>query len=137
MTTDASKLYLLQASGTSPAGGAGLGDGDAEYMDFGATDNGGNDGEGCTDFGLGVDEVRLANCNRANMMIPHRKNWWGTVGVDGNTTTKARSPSYRNDHIYYMLYLGTGKPISFVYLDGGYADNMPPGDVLVRIFPLP
>ena len=144
-TTDATKLYLLQASGTAPTGAAGLGDGDAEYMDFGSTNslanpyplfNGYNDGEACADFGLGVDELTVGHCH-VNTMCLHRKNWWGTVGVAPNTTTMYTSPTYRNDHVYYMIYPGTGKPISFMYFDSGYGDNNPPFDVLARVFPLP
>jgi hypothetical protein len=136
--TDASKIYLLQASGTAPVGAAALGDGDAEYMDFGPDVgvNGFNDGEACADFGLGVDELTVGHC-RNNAMCLHRKNWWGTVGVDKNTTAMFDSPTYRNDHIYYMIYPGTGKPLSFLYFDSGYGDNKPPFDVLVRIFAMP
>jgi hypothetical protein len=136
--TDANKLYLLQASGTGPVGAAGLGDGDAEYMDFGAdvTVNGFNDGEACADFGLGVDELMVGHCSNNNLCL-HRKNWWGTVGIDARTTTQFDSPSYRNDHIYYLVYPGTGKPISFLYFDSGYGDNKPASDVLVRVFPMP
>jgi hypothetical protein len=135
--TDATKLYLLQASGTAPVGAAGLGDGDAEYMDFGGDVrfNGFNDGESCADFGIGVDELMVSHCH-VNPMCVHRKNWWGTVGVDTNTTMMYNSPTYRNDHIYYMVYAGTGKPISFVYFDSGYGDNQH-FDVMVRIFPMP
>jgi len=137
-TTDASKIYLLQASGTASVGAAGLGDGDAEYMDFGADANfnGFNDGEACADFGLGVDELMVSHCRNNNMCV-HRKNWWGTVGVAPNTTTMYNSPTYRNDHIYYMIYEGTGKPISFLYFDSGYGDNKPPYDVMARIFFMP
>src|SRR5579859_2008841 len=64
-TTDPTKLYLLQASGTAPVGAAGLGDGDAEFMDFGdnVSVNGYNDGESCADFGLGVDETTVSHCH--------------------------------------------------------------------------
>jgi hypothetical protein len=142
--TDATKLYLLQASGTGPTGAAGLGDGDAEYMDFGSSNNpsdpyplfnGYNDGESCADFGIGVDELTVSHCH-VNTTCIHRKNWWGTVGIDANTNTMYTSPTYRNDHVYYMIHPGTGKPISFVYFDSGYGDNKP-FDVMVRIFPVP
>jgi hypothetical protein len=142
--TDAAKLYLLQASGTGPTGAAGLGDGDAEYMDFGASDdptapyplfNGYNDGEACADFGIGVDELTVGHC-KVNATCNHRKNWWGTVGIAADANTMYTSPTYRNDHVYYMLYPGTGKPISFVYFDSGYGDNKP-FDVMVRVFPVP
>jgi hypothetical protein len=142
--TNAGKMYLLQASGTAPTGSADLGDGDAEYMSFGSVNdataayplfNGYNDGEACADFGLGVDELTVSHCHMNTMCI-HRKNWWGTVGIARNSTTTYSSPTYRNDHVYYMIYAGTGKPISFVYFDSGYGDNQP-FDILARIFPLP
>jgi hypothetical protein len=138
-TTEANTMYLIQASGTAPVGAGALGDGDAEYMDFGAdfTVNGFNDGEACTDFGLGVDELMVSHCGNNNTCI-HRKNWWGTVGVDASmTTARFNSPTYRNDHIYYLLYTGTGKPVSFLYFDSGYGDNQPAASVLARVFALP
>lgn len=136
-TTDASKLYLLQASGTAPTGAAGLGDGDAEFMDFGdnVSVNGYNDGESCADFGLGVNETTVTHCH-VNTTNIHRKWWWGTVGIAPGTTQTFSSPFYRNDHIYYMIFPGTGKPLSYVYFDSGYGDNQN-FDVMVRTFPLP
>jgi hypothetical protein len=146
-TTDASKLYLLQASGTAPTGAASIGDGDAEYMDFGPvndptlmypTYNGYNDGEACADFGLGVDEFMPTHCGMNNVCV-HRKWWWGTVGIAPGLITVggAFTPTYRNDHIYYMIYPGTGKPIGFGYFDSGYGDNKPPEAVLAMVYPLP
>jgi hypothetical protein len=145
LTTDVNALYLLQASGTAPTGAASLGDGDAEYMDFGPTNdpslpypqfNGYNDGESCADFGLGVDELMVAHC-KVNTMCTHRKWWWGTVGVAPGSSGMYTSPTYRNDHVYYMIYPGTGKPVSFLYFDSGYGDNKPPFDVLAAVYPLP
>jgi hypothetical protein len=132
---DANKIYLLQASGTAPTGAAGLGDGDAEYMDFGANEtvNGYNDGEACADFGLGVDELMPMHCSTNSMCI-HRKNWWATVGIAGNRGQY--SPTYRNDHVYYMVYPGTGKPVTYVYFDSGYGDNKD-YDVLSIVYPMP
>ena len=46
------------------------------------------------------------------------------------------SPGFRNDHVYYMVYPGTGKPIQINYFDSGYGDNMD-HDVMLVIFPMP
>jgi hypothetical protein len=149
-TTDANKMYLLQASGTAPTGAACIGDGDAEYMDFcqindptllGTMYNGYNDGEACADFGLGVDEFMPTRCSNNNLCV-HRKWWWGTVGIAPGTTMVTGmyplfTPTYRNDHIYYMIYPGTGKPIGFGYFDSGYGDNKPAEAVLAMVYPLP
>jgi hypothetical protein len=151
-TSDINKLYLLQASGTAPTGAACIGDGDAEYMDFCQINdptllgsgqyNGYNDGESCADFGLGVDEFMPTHCSGQNNVCIHRKWWWGTVGISPGTTMVTGmyplfTPTYRNDHIYYMIYPGTGKPIGFGYFDSGYGDNKPAEAVLGMVYPLP
>jgi hypothetical protein len=131
VTTEAGAIYLLQASGAATVGGGGLQLGDAEYDDFAATPggNGFNDGESCADFGIGVDELTVSHCG-GDRVVP-RKNWWGMTGVDRMTTP------YRNDHVYYMVYAGTGKPISYTYFDSGYGDNSHTQALTVQLFPMP
>lgn len=112
-----SSVYLLQCAGQGKVGGGGLGMGDAEYMDYRADGTGKEDiGDGNTDYGLGVDEADLSKTPR--------KNWWGL---------------WRQDHIYYMLYTGTGNPITFMYYDvkGGYGDNSPTAKLSVSVFAAP
>jgi hypothetical protein len=113
---ESNAVYLLQASGGVPCGGGGTGLGDAEYDDWGATGAGANNDDGPTDFGIGVDEMTT------NTGGGLRKNWWGP---------------YRNDHIYFMIYTGTGNPISFLYFDSNYGDNSPTDTLTVGIFPAP
>jgi hypothetical protein len=36
-----------------------------------------------------------------------------------------------------MVYVGTGKPIQFVYIDSGYGDNSPTDALSVKLFELP
>jgi hypothetical protein len=105
MATKAGVVYLLQCQGQGPVGGAGLAAGDADWMDYAANGNGKVDiGDANTDYGLGVDEpfVGAANTNTP------RKRWWG---------------QWRQDHVYYMLFSGSGNPIEFDYYDVGYGDN--------------
>jgi hypothetical protein len=113
LTGDSSAIYLLQASGAGIAGGNGLGMGDAEYDDWSAT-GGANNNDGKCDFGIGVDETDI--CQGPRMR------WWGP---------------YRNDHVYYMLYAGTGSPISFLYFDSAYGDNSAIDTMTINIFPTP
>jgi len=109
-------VYLLQASGGVRCGGGGLTLGDADYDDWGATGAGANNDDGPCDFGVGVDEASMNTC--AGL----RAHWWGP---------------YRNDHIYSMLYTGTGKPIPFLYFDSGYGDNTATDAITVNVFPAP
>jgi hypothetical protein len=108
-------VYLLQCGGQGPVGGGGIGDGDADWMDYAADGAGKVDiGDAHTDYGLGVDEpfVGAANTNSP------RKRWWG---------------QWRMDHTYYMLFAGTGSPIEFNYYDSGYADNSTTVMLTVRL----
>ena len=115
MTTSNSMVYLLQASGSGKVGGGGLGRGDAEYMDYKADGSGAEDiGDHNIDYGLGVDE--------ADPRKSPRQNWWGP---------------FRLDHIYYMLFVGTGQPIHFHYYDSVYSDNSPTDRLTVNVFPVP
>jgi hypothetical protein len=102
-------VYLLRANGESQVGGAGS-NGDADFDDYGPTSTNANQGEGGADFGICVDE----GCTAL------RKLKWGP---------------YRKDHDYYMLYAGTGMPITFAYCDTGFGDNK--GSVPVDIYELP
>jgi hypothetical protein len=113
---ESNAVYLLQASGAVRCGGGGLTLGDADYDDWGATGAGANNDDGPCDFGVGVDEASMNTC--AGL----RAHWWGP---------------YRNDHIYFMLYTGTGKPISFLYFDSGYGDNTATDTITVSVFPAP
>ena len=115
MTASRQMVYLLQASGSGKVGGGGLGHGDAEYMDYKADGSGAEDiGEQNIDYGLGVDET--------DPRKTPRQNWWGP---------------FRQDHIYYMLYAGTGQPIHFHYYDSVYSDNSPSDRLTVNVFPVP
>ena len=117
LTTHPSAVYLLQASGSGRVGGGGLGQGDAEYMDYKADGTGRVDiGDAHTDYGLGVDE---ADQGRS----PRRRKWG----------------AWRKDHTYYMLFAGTGSPIHFFFYDvkGGYGDNSPTDALMVKVFPVP
>ncbi len=105
VTTSAVTTYLLQSDGQAPCGSGGTGNGDADYMDYAADGTGKVDiGDANTDYGTGVDEPFVGN---ANSNTP-RKRWWG---------------QWRKDHIYYMLFAGTGNPIQFDYYDSNYGDN--------------
>lgn len=116
-------VFLLEASGAAKAGGGGLSMGDADYMDWAADGNGHNDGELNVDFGLGVDDVNVGQAGPMNgATYGHRLHWWG---------------EYRNDHVYYMLYTGTGSPISLLYWDTGYADNSTVDTLTFRVFAVP
>lgn len=115
MTTTSSVVYLLQASGSGKVGGANLGLGDADWMDWNADGVGKEDiGDQNIDYGLGVDE--------SNPAVTPRQHWWGP---------------WRKDHIYYLLFAGTGNPISFTYYDAGYGDNSTTDKLTVQIFAVP
>jgi hypothetical protein len=117
LTTRKSSVYLLQAIGQARVGGGGLGQGDAEYMDYRADGVGQVDvGDGNTDYGIGVDEADLSK-------TPHAL-WWGP---------------WRQDHTYDLLFAGTGKPIQFMFydVDGGYGDNSPTEALTVKVYALP
>jgi len=127
VATDATAIYLLQASAVAQVSRGTITPdrqhmGDAEYMDWPADGTRFNDGECGADFGIGVDEVAGPAPCTSGATYTHRKNWWGP---------------YRNDHVYYMLYGGTGKPISFLYYDSGYGDNSMTDTVTVRMFQVP
>jgi hypothetical protein len=111
-------VYLLQCAGELQVGGPGN-LGDAEFDDYRPDGTGWNEGEGGVDFGVGVDEP--------------------VIGM-GHTPRKYKWGPYRKDHVYYMLYAGTGKPIVFNYHDTGgrtgrYNDNA--GSLPVKIFAVP
>jgi hypothetical protein len=109
-------IYLLCCAGQGPVGGAGLGYGDAEYCDYTATGSGVEDvGDESIDYGIGVDDTNVTST------IP-RSYWWGP---------------WRLDHTYYMLYAGTGKPISFLYFDSNYGDNSTTIKLTVRLYGAP
>jgi hypothetical protein len=115
MTTSADTVYLLQCSGSGKVGGGGLGQGDADYMDYKADGSGKVDvGDGNVDYGLGVDEMDIHKSPR--------QNWWGP---------------WREDHSYFMLFSGTGQPIHFHYYDAGYDDNSKTDRLTVNVFPVP
>lgn len=117
LTTRKSSVYLLQAIGQARVGGGGLGQGDAEYMDYRTDGVGQVDvGDGNTDYGIGVDEADLSK-------TPHAL-WWGP---------------WRQDHTYDLLFAGTGKPIQFMFydVDGGYGDNSPTEALTVKVYALP
>ena len=99
-------------------GGGGLKMGDADYMDWTADGTNKNEGEGGVDFGIGVDEPLVGKGVGPNP----RLRWWGP---------------WRADHIYYMLFVGTGKPISFTYHDTGYGDNSKTDALTVKVFAAP
>lgn len=117
MTTRLGAVYLLQASGSGRVGGGGLGQGDAEYMDYNADGTGQVDiGDLHTDYGLGVDEV--------DQSVSPRLHKWGL---------------WRKDHTYSMLFAGTGRPVHFFFYDvkGGYGDNSKTDTLTVKVFPVP
>jgi hypothetical protein len=115
LRTSNSAVYLLRASGEGKVGGAGVGFGDAEYMDYKADGSGNEDiGDRNIDYGLGVDE--------ADTSKTPRQNWWGP---------------WRQDHIYYILFAGTGQPIHFHYYDSVYSDNSPTDRLMVEVFAVP
>jgi hypothetical protein len=120
-------VYLLQAVGIGRVSrGVVTPDrphmGDAQYMDWPADGSRYNDGECGAEFGIGVDETAGPDPCNGGIVYKHRANWWGP---------------FRNDHIYYMLLAGTGQPISFLYYDSGYGDNIATDTIAVRIFALP
>jgi hypothetical protein len=127
IATNEGAVYLLQASGVGQVSRGTITPnsphmGDAEYMDWPADGSKFNDGECGADFGIGVDEIGgPAPCTGGAVYV-HRTRWWGP---------------YRNDHIYYVLYAGTGKPISFLYYDSGYGDNSMTETITVQVFPAP
>jgi hypothetical protein len=122
MTTEAGKLYVLQAAGAGKVGGGGTHLGDADYMDWAADGTGANEGEAGADFGIGVDETQLKLMPYGPGGYKPRVRWWGP---------------WRMDHTYYMTFVGTGKPIQFLYFDSGYGDNSPTDKLTVKIFDVP
>jgi hypothetical protein len=115
MTPEKGTVYLLQAAGSGKTGGANLGLGDADWMDWSADGTGKEDiGDNNVDYGLGVDE--------ANTAVTPRLRWWGL---------------WRKDHTYYLLYLGGGVPIQFMYYDSGYTDNSATDQLTVQVFAVP
>jgi hypothetical protein len=115
MTTSNGTVYLLQCSGSGKVGGGGLGQGDADYMDYKADGSGKVDvGDHDVDYGLGVDETDINKTPR--------QNWWGP---------------WREDHTYFMLFAGTGQPIHFHYYDVGYGDNSKTDRLTVNVYPVP
>lgn len=118
VATTLGTVYLLQCDGQAHVGGNGLAKGDADWMDYADNGTGQVDiGDAKTDYGLGVDEpfVGMANSNTP------RKRWWGL---------------WRKDHIYYMLFAGTGNKIHFDYYDVGYGDNSATVTLAVRLWGL-
>jgi hypothetical protein len=112
-TTEKGAVYVLKAEGTGVVGGGKLGD--AEYDDFSPTGTGALEGEGGVDFGIGVDEPNT----KANYP---RLRKWGPI---------------RNDHIYFMLFAGTGSTVSFTYYDSVYTDNGKTDALTATIFAAP
>jgi hypothetical protein len=119
LTGASGTVYLLQASGATLVGAGNLGMGDAEYDDWSATGAGANNNDGPCDFGIGVDET---GHDASGACDGPRMRWWGP---------------YRNDHIYYMLYTGTGNPLSLFYVDSNYGDNVANETYTINIFPTP
>jgi len=110
-----SSLYIINCAGDALTGGAGLGRGDAEYMDYKADGEGATDiGDGNTDYGVGVDETDLTKS-------PHNYKWG----------------SFRTDHNYFLIYIGTGSPVSFLFFDSNYGDNSPTDTLTVKIYQAP
>jgi hypothetical protein len=120
--TEAGKLYLLQAAGAGKVGGGGTHLGDAEYMDWDVEGTRKNEGEAGADFGIGVDEIVVGMRGTTGAGYQARMRWWGP---------------WRKDHTYYMLFVGTGKVIQFLYFDSGYGDNSPTDRLTVKIFDVP
>lgn len=118
----AGEIYVLEAAGVGGVGGGGLKVGDAEYMDFAADGSGRNEGEAGVDFGIGVDEPAVRLDLPQGSAHPQRRLWWGP---------------FRGDHVYYVLYAGTGKPVSFTYHDTGYGDNSRTAALVVRLYRAP
>jgi hypothetical protein len=111
-------VYLLEASGEVQVGGPGH-LGDAEFHDYHSDGRGFNEGENGVDFGVGVDDP--------------------VVG-EGHDPRARKWGAFRMDHAYFMLYEGTGAPITLNYHDTGgksgvYKDNE--GILPVRVFPVP
>jgi hypothetical protein len=122
VTGKSGAIYLLQASGAALVGAGNLGMGDAEYDDWSATGGGANNNDGPCDFGIGVDETGHDGTGGTGACSGPRMRWWGP---------------YRNDHVYYMLYTGTGNPISFFYVDSNYGDNSATDTLTINIFQTP
>ena len=118
VTTEKDRIYLLQAAGAGTCGGENLKMGDAEFMDWKADGAGKNEGEGGVDFGIGVDEPDVGK----GVGHDPRLRWWGP---------------WRMDHTYYMLFTGTGSPITLVYHDTGYGDNSKTQMLSVKVFAAP
>jgi len=111
--TQKGAIYVLEGAGTGVVGGGKKGD--AEYDDFSPTGTGALEGEGGVDFGIGVDEPVLKANNP-------RLRKWGPI---------------RNDHIYFMLFAGTGNTVSFTYYDSAYGDNGKTDMLTATIFAAP
>jgi hypothetical protein len=102
-------------------GGGGTKEGDAEYMDWDEAGTRKNEGEAGADFGVGVDETVVGMRMGPGGYTP-RMRWWGP---------------WRMDHTYYMVFVGTGKPIQFLFFDSGYGDNAPTDKLSVKLFDVP
>jgi hypothetical protein len=120
MSTVAGKQYILQASGTGKVSKGGIGD--AEYMDFDVEGTKFNEGESGADFGIGVDELDVGVRPAGGASYKPRLRWWGP---------------WRKDHTYYMIFIGTGKPIQLLYFDSGYGDNGPMDALPLKVFAAP
>jgi hypothetical protein len=115
---EAGAVYLLEAAGEVQVGGP-RHMGDAEFHDYRANGTGFNEGENDVDFGVGVDEPVIGTGHDPRIYK------WG---------------AYRPDHVYYLLYAGTGEGIGLNYHDTGgksgvFKDNE--GFLPVRIFAVP
>jgi hypothetical protein len=112
-------VYLLQCSGQGKVGGNHSGMGDADYMDYDSTTGAGSVdvGDNNTDYGVGVDDTVITHTKPATP----RRYWWGP---------------WRKDRYYYTLYSGTGKPVTFLFFDVGYGDNVS-SNIKIKVFSVP
>ena len=103
--TEVGQNYLVQVSGTFFIGGPGDGLADAEYYDFSNPPDSINDSTNGLDIGVAIDGV--------NPM-------WG---------------DYAPDHVYDILFVGTGESIAVSYVDDFYSDNS--GNLTFRLYSVP